>query len=299
MIFEQTANLPESNGICRKEPCKHNLYRSNMMLNPLMLKHINRIDEYLADTVTLNLEDAIAPTRKSEAMRNIALFLSHCQYSANRIVVRVNPIDSGGTEEIEYLNDFGFDAIRLSKVASAEEIHRALDILAPDKELHISIETSTAFRDLSRWHGIDRLTTANLGILDLLADLGLPHSLLETGNGTVEYILTKFLIDSKTAGIRPVGFMFQDYNNVNEYERWLLYMQNIGYSSASCMGPKQVHIANRIFSASNDEIPKAQYIKEIYERNSAENTNGFMDEKYGFIDEPVYRNALNILTDMN
>lgn len=69
-----------------KQPATRKLFRSNMMLNPLRLKHINRIDTLEADMVTLNLEDAIAPSRKKEALYNIALFLSHCD-KANSFVI--------------------------------------------------------------------------------------------------------------------------------------------------------------------------------------------------------------------
>jgi len=266
-----------------------------MMLNPLNLKHLNRINHLPADIITLNLEDAIAPSRKQEALENIALFLSYCDHSDSRIVIRVNPIDKGGMQEILYLGDLGFDAIRVSKVKNRAEIKSVLEILPDDKELHISLETATAFRDIGRWGDIKRLTTANLGILDLLADLNLPHSLLQVGNPTVEYILTKFLVDSHIAGIHPVGFMYQDYNNVNEYVRWQTYLRRLGYNSAACMGPKQVEIANNIYDIEQSDLAKAHYIKEVFESHARNEDNGFMDERYGFIDEPIYRDACNIL----
>jgi len=45
-----------------------------MMLNPLNLKHLNRMDENPADMITLNLEDAIAPSRKREALGKTSRF---------------------------------------------------------------------------------------------------------------------------------------------------------------------------------------------------------------------------------
>jgi citrate lyase subunit beta/citryl-CoA lyase len=73
-----------------------------MMLNPLNLKHMNRLDSLNADTVTLNLEDAIAPSRKKEALINTALFLSHMEHSKSFVIVRTNPLDGGGAEEIAF-----------------------------------------------------------------------------------------------------------------------------------------------------------------------------------------------------
>jgi citrate lyase subunit beta/citryl-CoA lyase len=271
-----------------------------MMLNPLILKHMNRLDELEADWVTLNLEDAIAPSRKKEALVNIALFLSHLQRSNSCIVVRVNPLDRGGEAEIRFLNDFALDAIRLPKVRSRKEIERALALLPEDRELHISLETREAFRDLANWGEIDRrLSTANLGILDLLADLGLPQRLVTQGPGnpTAEAILSRFLLDAKIAGLLPVSFMYQDYKDLEGFRRWCEREREMGFEAKACMGPAQVAIANDIFGPDKEALRRAREIKEAFEAASARGNHGFMHERYGFIDEPIYRDAMNLLKE--
>ena len=268
-----------------------------MMLNPLNLKHLNRIDESPADMITLNLEDAIAPSRKKEALHNIALFLSHMKKSDSFIIVRINPLDKGGEEEIRFLNDFGFDAVRVAKVKDQYDIARALTLLSSEKELHISLETKEAFEKLSSLRIDPRLTTANLGILDLLTSLGLPQSIVTLENPTIDYILSKFLVDAHTAGIHPISFMFQEYNDTETFRRWCEREKQMGFVSKACMGPKQVAIANEVFGYSQEEIMRAAHIKARFEEESAKGNNGFMDEKYDiFIDEPIYRDALLVLS---
>jgi len=295
MIFDSLNSLPSICGIKKKLPCGHKYRRSNMMLNPLYLKHLNRMDESDADMITLNLEDAIAPSRKKEALENIALFLSHMQSANSFIIVRVNPLDEGGAEEIAFLNEYGFDAIRLAKVENTAQIQRALGLLAIDKELHISLETKEAFENLSTL-GIDpRLTTANLGILDLLTSLGLPQSIVTLGNPTIDYILSKFLVDAKTAGIHPISFMFQEYNDTQTFRAWCQHEKMMGFTSKACMGPKQVAIANEVFGIEAETLRRAKHIKQRFEEESQKDNHGFMDETYGFIDEPIYRDALLVL----
>ncbi|MBD3840149.1 MAG: CoA ester lyase, partial [Epsilonproteobacteria bacterium] len=172
-------------GANQKAPLKRKKVRSNMMLNPLNLKHLNRLDELQADMVTLNLEDAIAPSRKKEALYNIALFLSHLKASKTFIIIRTNPIDEGGYEEIEFLNEFKFDAVRISKVKTAHEVEVALKILESSKELHLSLETKEAFSSIKELKIDPRVTTLNLGILDLLHSLNLPQSLLDINNPSI------------------------------------------------------------------------------------------------------------------
>ena len=298
MIFKTLDKIPTHFGKEKKAPCTHTHKRSNMMLNPLELKHLNRIDNIQADMITLNLEDAIAPSRKKEALQNIALFLSHMKYSNSFIIVRINPLNEGGAEEIQFLNDFSFDAIRLPKVKTQIEIAQALTLLSQEKELHISLETKEAFNTLSTLRIDERLTTANLGILDLLSSLDLPQSLLTLNNPTIDYILIKFLIDAKTAGIHPISFMYQEYNDIKQFTAWCEHEKQLGFTSKACMGPKQVDVANNIFSINKYEIDKANYIKTLFEANSKKGIHGFMDEKYGFIDEPIYRDSLLILNNI-
>jgi len=295
MIFNSLENLPSTFGSKRKPPCSHTRKRSNMMLNPLQLKHLNRMDESDADMITLNLEDAIAPSRKKEALHNIALFLSHMEHANSFIVVRVNPLDEGGAEEIEFLNDFTFDAVRVAKVRNQTEIAQALTLLSKEKELHISLETKEAFENLSSLRIDKRLTTANLGILDLLTSLDLPQSIVTLNTPTIDYILSKFLVDSKTAGIHPVGFMFQDYNDIDTFKLWCEREKMVGFTSKACMGPKQVAIANEVFALDEEAYIRAKHIKEVFETHAKQGINGFMDDKYGFIDEPIYRDALLLL----
>jgi len=282
-------------GTARKAKHTPGFIRSNMMLNPLNLKHLNRIDESSADMITLNLEDAIAPSRKKEALYNIALFLSHLERSRSCIIVRTNPIDEGGDEEIAFLNDFAFDAVRIPKVSNPIQIARALTLLDETKALHISLETAEAFQSLPRLRIDEQLTTANLGILDLLSSLGLPQSIVAMGNPTIDYILSKFLIDARSAGLLPISFMFQDYKDTDTFRRWCLYEKKMGFTAKACMGPAQVEIANEIFGTDPDAIKRAREIKELFESHSARGIHGFMSEHYGFIDEPIYRDAMIVL----
>ena len=282
-------------GTAKKEPAQVKKFRSNMMLNPLKLKHLNNIDNLDCDMVTLNLEDAIAPSRKKEALHNIALFLSHLEVSDTFIIVRTNPLNEGGREEISFLNSFSFDAVRVAKIKTRDEILEIDRLLNSEIEIHISLETKEAFTNLATFGGIERFTTANIGILDLLTSLGLPQSLVELDNPTIRYILSKFLVDAQTAGVNPISFMYQEYKNTETFKAWCKLEKKMGFTTKACMGPLQVKIANEVFDIDAQAIERAKAIKEAFETSAQKSENGFMHEKYGFIDEPIYRDALLVL----
>ncbi len=290
-VEERLKHLGDKN----KKPCGLKNFRSNMMLNPLKLKHLNNIDNLDCDMVTLNLEDAIAPSRKKEALHNIALFLSHLESSKSFIIVRTNPLNEGGREEIAFLNSFSFDAVRVAKIKERDEILEVDKLLKSEIDIHISLETQEAFQNLSTFGGIKRFTTANIGILDLLSSLGLPQSLVEPDTPTVHYILSKFLVDARIAGLNPISFMFQEYQDTASFYAWCELEKKMGFTTKACMGPAQVSIANEVFGIDEQALNRAKIIKEAFESSSAQGENGFMHEKYGFIDEPIYRDALLVL----
>ena len=277
------------------QPYRGKKFRSNMMLNPLRLKHLNNIDNLSTDMITLNLEDAIAPSRKKEALHNIALFLSHLKESNSFIIVRTNPLNEGGREEILFLNSFSFDAVRVAKIQTREEILEIGRLLKSEKEIHISLETKEAFANLATFGNIKGFTTANIGILDLLTSLGLPQSLVTHDNPTIHYILSKFLVDAKTAGVNPISFMFQEYKDIDQFRTWCELEKKMGFTTKACMGPAQVEIANEVFGYDRVALERAKHIKVVFEASSAKGENGFMDKLYGFIDEPIYRDALLVL----
>ena len=89
--------------------------------------------------------------------------------------------------------------------------------------------------------------------------------------------------------------MYQDYRDTEGFRHWCQREKEMGFTSKACMGPAQVAIAHEILGPGPEELRCAREIKEAFEASSRNGIHGFMHEKYGFIDEPIYRDALNIL----
>jgi citrate lyase subunit beta/citryl-CoA lyase len=92
--------------------------------------------------------------------------------------------------------------------------------------------------------------------------------------------------------------MFQEYHDTETFQAWCEHEKMMGFESKACMGPKQVSIANKVFSINKYELARAAHIKTVFEKESAKGINGFMDDTYGFIDEPIYRDSLLILNNI-
>ena len=278
----------------KKRTVKNRPFSSALMVSAHRPEHLNKLDEIDADAAIINLEDGVAPEYKEVALLAAAFFIQHAPEKSPLLVVRINPLEHGGKKEIAFLNDYYPDAVRVPKIRHKDEIVEAGNLIKEPIALHVSIETKEAFSNMQELSH-SRIKAFYLGILDLLADLGIPQKVLKIKNPTIDYILSHFLIQSRALDVLPVSFVYQDYQDLEEFEEWCRYEADMGFSAKACISPKQVQIVNRILK--RFDIERALYIKERFEQMAAQGITGFADERYGFIDEPIYKDALNILSN--
>ena len=276
---------------------KNRDFRSVLMLSCNNIKHLSKIEQLEADCIMLNLEDGVSLEEKHFALVLCAIFLKEHRKCDKKLVVRVNALDKGGYEEITYLNQFMPDAIRVPKIRNPQEVDRVRALLHDDIDLHLSIETADAWHNLSSLKTDKRITTFYLGILDLFADIKLSHTLINRDNPTMLYMLSHFLITCKTMGIKPVSFVYQEFNNLEEFDKWLLLEKNMGYDAKGCISPQQVIHVNKMFVDEQKEIERAKTIIKLFEMHEEDGVTGFVDDEYGFIDEPIYKGALALLAN--
>lgn len=278
-----------------RELNKKSDFRSVLMLSCNNIKHLSKIESLDADCIMLNLEDGVSKEDKPFALVLCAIFISKIRKSEKKLVVRVNALDEGGYEEITYLNQFMPDAIRVPKIRNEQEVRSVLALLKDEIELHLSVETAEGWHNLSSLAVNRQVTAFYLGVLDLFADMKLSQSLINIQNPTMKYMLSHFLITSKSMGIKPVSFVFQEFKDLDMFKEWIELEKSMGYDSKGCISPKQVELVNKMFVDEQEQIKRAEIIVKLFEMHREEGTTGFVDDEYGFIDEPIYKGALALL----
>ena len=278
-----------------REINKNNSFKSPLMLSCNKIKHLEKIQSLEADCIMLNLEDGVSAEEKPFALVLCAIFLMKHKKCDKKLVVRVNALDEGGYEEITYLNQFMPDAIRVPKIKSKEEVKNVLALLNDEIDLHLSIETASAWHKLSELAVNKRVTTFYLGVLDLFADMKLSQGLINIDNPTITYMLSHFLVTCKAMGVKPVSFVFQEFKDEATFTKWLKLEKSMGYDAKGCLSPNQVKLVNAMFVDKEAEIKRAKVIVKLFEMHRDEGITGFADEEYGFIDEPIYKGALALL----
>jgi citrate lyase subunit beta/citryl-CoA lyase len=269
-------------------------FKAPLMVSAHQLKHLNKIDTLFCDAVVINLEDGVAPELKELALHYAMLFISHLQSSDKKIIVRVNPLDEGGKEEIKALNGVLPDAIRVPKIEHVEEVELLESLIAKEIDIHLSIETALSWKNLAQLATTSRVTHFYLGILDLLADLGLSQAIIKHDNPTLHYLLGHFLVTSRSVGVEPVSFVFQEHKNMQAFQAWIEMEKEMGFHAKGVISPDQAKAMMQL-GADDDEIKRAEHIVRSFEAQQAQGVTGFVDEAYGFIDEPIYKGAKVIL----
>jgi citrate lyase subunit beta/citryl-CoA lyase len=116
-----------------------------------------------ADALILDLEDAVAPTKKSEARTNIANLIDDGSSRSWAFFVRVNALDTGMTlDDMAAVVKPGLDGLVIPKANSAADVQRianyldALEVKAgmaqgTVKLVVVSTETPTAMFNLGSY----------------------------------------------------------------------------------------------------------------------------------------------------
>ena len=272
-------------------------FKAPLMVSAHQLKHLNKIDTLFCDAVIINLEDGVAPELKEQALHYALLFISHLQSSDKKIIVRVNALSEGGKAEIKALNEVLPDAIRVPKIECVEDVKITHKLVAKNIDIHLSIETALAWKNLSDLKVSSRITHYYLGVLDLLADLGLSHSIVKQDNPTLMYLLSHFLVTSRSIGVEPVSFVFQEHKDMQSFQQWIELEKEMGFYAKGVISPDQAKAMMQL-DIDTDELKRAEHIIKVFESQRAKGITGFVDEMYGFIDEPIYKGAKVVLQNV-
>lgn len=257
--------------------------KSVLMVSGHQVKHLNKIDEIKADVIMLNLEDGVPKDKKEIARFMIGVFLSNIKNIDKEIVIRVNALDEGGMEDIKFLDKFCFNAFRIPKVNSLEEIDNLF--LLTNKEIHLSIETKESFFNLKEFSH-PKITTFYIGVYDLLNELNISHSIIELNNPLIHKILSDFSLTCRYLNVTPIGFVYQFYKDLEGFKKWCLLQKNLGMSGVGCITLKQCEIANIVFS---EDLEFAKMIVKRFEKEGPFTIDGL------YVDEPIYKNYLNLI----
>ncbi|WP_102225560.1 L-malyl-CoA/beta-methylmalyl-CoA lyase [Acidimangrovimonas sediminis] len=250
-----------------------------------------------ADVINLDLEDSVSPSDKDSARANIIEATRDIDWGAKTLSVRINGLDTPYwyRDVVDLLEKAGprLDMIMIPKVGCAADVY-AVDALATAVERATGRETPIAFEVIiESAAGIahveeiaaasPRLEAMSLGAADFAASMGMQTTGI---GGTQEnyYMLhdgakhwsdpwhwaqAAIVAACRTHGVLPVDGPFGDFSDDAGFRAQAFRSATLGMVGKWAIHPKQVALANEVFTPSEAAVAEAREILAAMEEAKA------------------------------
>ena len=242
-----------------------------------------------ADAVILDLEDAIAPSRKEDARKTVADMLRSKQEKP--VFVRINaPGSALAEEDIEAVVGLSLSGLRLPKAESPEAVRRVaerLENLGCEASIQCLIESALGLElafEIARAH--EKVVGMSLGEADLAADLGV------RGDAGLLYARSRVVAATRGAGLpSPVQSVYTNVRDKDGLRRSTEEGKNMGFVGRSAIHPAQIEVINEVFTPTEEEVAEAKELLSRLEESAGTGTGAFALEDGRFVDEAVVGSA--------
>ncbi len=241
-----------------------------------------------ADVINLDLEDSVAPTDKDSARANVIEALNSVDWGRKYMSVRINGLDTPYwyRDVVDVLEQSGdrLDQIMIPKVGCAEDVY-AVDALVTAIErakgrtkpisFEVIIESAAGIAHVEAIAASSpRLQAMSLGAADFAASMGMQTTGI---GGTQEnyYMLrnsekhwsdpwhwaqTAIVAACRTHGVLPVDGPFGDFSDDEGYIAQAKRSATLGMVGKWAIHPKQIALANQVFTPSAEAVAEAREI---------------------------------------
>jgi citrate lyase subunit beta/citryl-CoA lyase len=221
-----------------------------------------------ADSLILDLEDAVAPDAKAQARENIRAALV-TGFGHREAVVRINGLNTQwGLDDLKAFADTKADAILLPKVESASQIREVASLLkqfnpASTMNIWAMIETPLAIFKLPEIASSHPMLEALvLGTSDLVKDLHARHTPSRVETQTA---LSLSVLAARAHQLCVLDGVHLSLDDEDGLRQSCIQGRNMGFDGKTLIHPSQIALANQIFGPSLEEIDEARQRITAYE----------------------------------
>ncbi|MFO0691523.1 MAG: CoA ester lyase [Myxococcota bacterium] len=258
-----------------------------------------------ADTLLLDLEDAVAPAEKDRARALVAELLREAAARGPELAVRVNPTSTPWFRaDLEAAVAAGASAIVLPKAESAAQIAAVaalIDGLEAGRDARASgpvrliplVETARGIADVATLPAAaQRIDALCFGHADFSRDMGLAEA--DPNGPVVLHARCALSIAARAAGRAAIDTVCLDVRDAGAVRREAELGLRLGFEGKLCIHPMQIEIVNSVYTPSCEQIEFARRVMETAARAEAEGLGVFtVDGK--MVDAPLIAAQRRIL----
>jgi malyl-CoA/(S)-citramalyl-CoA lyase len=250
-----------------------------------------------ADVINLDLEDSVAPSDKDVARANVIEALNTVDWGNKYMSVRINGLDTPYwyRDVVDVMEQAGdrLDQIMIPKVGCAADVY-AVDALVTAIErakgrtkpvsFEVIIESAAGIAHVEEIAASSpRMQAMSLGAADFAASMGMQTTGI---GGTQEnyYMLREgekhwsdpwhwaqaaIVAACRTHGVLPVDGPFGDFSDDEGYIAQAKRSATLGMVGKWAIHPKQIALANQVFTPSDEAVSEAREILAAMEQAKA------------------------------
>ena len=221
-----------------------------------------------ADSLILDLEDAVAPDAKDLARKQVCEAVAAGGFGMREVLVRVNALSTRwGYEDIAMASKSGADGLLLPKVESADAIRHMEAIMrandAPESmRIWAMMETPRSILESQRIaESTPRMEGLVMGTSDLAKELDCAHT-----HERLPFIVSLglCLLAARAAGLAILDGVYLDLNDEAGFEAACKQGQELGFDGKTLIHPKQVGPCNKVFTPRPQDVAWSRRIIEAH-----------------------------------
>lgn len=273
------------------------LRRSLLFVPGAEPRKLEKAREAVADTLVLDLEDSVAPQQKVEARGNVAAALRDGTFGDTELAVRIN---APGTPyfgaDLEAVIGAGARTIMLPKSESVEQMvvvaQRIETLERGFRETHgaaakllLLLESPAGITNaFALGQAAPQIEALCFGHADFSLSMGLTEA--DASRGITYHARCALVIAAKACGVAPIDCVHLAVKDEQAFRADTELGLRLGFEGKLCIHPRQVGIANEVYTPGPEQIDYALRVVEGWERAEREGRGVFtLDGK--MVDAPL------------
>jgi malyl-CoA/(S)-citramalyl-CoA lyase len=277
-------------------PVAPRLNRCELAVPGSSVKMFEKAAASAADVIFLDLEDAVAPSDKPQARKNIVQALHDVDWHGKSMSVRINGLDTHFMyrDVVDVIEQGGerLDLIMIPKVGTPADVY-AVDMLVTQAEdavgrkkkigFELIIETALGMANVNEIaKSSKRLESLHFGVADYAASTRARTTVIGGANASYgvltdkvgdgqrdfhwgdmwHYAIARIVVAARANGLRPCDGPFGDFKDPDGFKAQAYRAAVLGCEGKWAIHPSQIALANEVYSPSEAEVTKAKRILE-------------------------------------